>query len=211
MSLVLAADYEVPDFGRWSDLLTGRLPRLPSLGARHLVIFRSIENERRVFTTIGARTRGPVDAVLRSPDMFNFFNAAGVEEIPPLFVGQVVEQLDLKQEAEASKVDAESPVVIAGIVSLGSLDQMLAAVHADAGQMAAAGVRRYWTYRALDDANEAMILQEIATRQQAARWLQHPDPAAAWMSQAGVGCYPPLFVGRLLQAITVPTQETTGP
>jgi hypothetical protein len=33
MSLVLAADYRVPDFDHWWATLTGDLPRLPSLGA----------------------------------------------------------------------------------------------------------------------------------------------------------------------------------
>jgi hypothetical protein len=211
MSLVLAADYEVRDFSHWWDTVTGGASKLPSLGVHHLVSYRSIENERRVFVTLGLHERGPIDALLRSPAVFDWFSAAGAEEIPPMFVGQVVEKLDLEPRAEASGADAEAAVIIAGIVSVGSLDQMLAAVHADAGQMAAAGVRRYWTYRALDDANEAMILHEIATSHQAAQWLQHPDPAAAWMSQTGVSCYPPLFVGRLHQVIRVSTQAAAGP
>jgi hypothetical protein len=211
MSLVLAADYEVPDFAHWQGMLNDGLSRLPKLGARHIVVYRSIENGRRVFVTVGVRERGPVDVLLRSAALFDWFNAAGVEEIPPLFVGQVVEKFDLEPEAGTSGAPSEGAVIIAGIVSTGSLDEMLTAVHADARQLAQAGVRRYWTYQALDDASEAMILLEIATGQQAARWLRHPDPAAAWMSQAGVGCYPPLFVGRLIQAIAVPTQTTSGP
>jgi hypothetical protein len=211
MSLVLAADYEVRDFEHWWDALAGELPKLPSLGAHHLVFYRSIENERRVFVTLGVSERGSVEAMLRSPTLFDWFNAAGVEEIPPIFVGKVVEKFDLEAETEASGAEVDSTVIIAGIVPVGSMDQMLAAVHADAGQMAAAGVRRYWTYRALDDANEAMVLQEIATGHQASEWLRHPDPAAAWMSQAGASCYPPLFVGRLVQATEIPTRATTGP
>ena len=211
MSLVLAADYEVADFGRWWATLTGGLSRLPGLGAHHLVIYRSIENERRVFVTIGVRDRGPVDAMLRSPAMFAWFDAAGVEEIPPLFVGEVVEKFDLEPDAAAAVTEAEAAVIIAGILSVGRLDHLLAAVHSDAGRMAAAGVRRYWTYRALDDPSEVMILQEIATERQAERWLRHPDATAEWMSQAGVSFYPPLFVGRLLQTIEVPTQASTGP
>jgi hypothetical protein len=211
MSLVLAADYEVPDFGHWWDAMTGEVPTLPGLGAHHLVVYRSIENERRIFVTLGVHERGSVDAMLRSPTLFDWFNAAGVEEIPPIFIGQVVEKLDLEPETRDSRTNADEAVVIAGIVSLDNLERMLAAVHSDAAEMAAAGVRRYWTYRAVDDANEAMILQEIATGPQATQWLLHPDPAAAWMSQVGISCYPPLFVGRLQQAITMPTHTTTGP
>ena len=70
--------------------------------------------------------------------------------------------------------------------------------------LAASGVRRFWIYRALDDAAEVMILQEIATERQAEQWIRHPDAAAGFMAEAGVGAYPPLFVGRLVQAIEVP-------
>ena len=104
MSLVLAADYRVPDFDHWWATLTGDLPRLPSLGAHHIVVYRSLEDASRVFVTIGVRERGPaaaggkasmVDALLRSPVMFSWFDSAGVEEIPPMFAGEVVEKLEL--------------------------------------------------------------------------------------------------------------------
>ena len=50
-----------------------------------------------------------------------------------------------------------------------------------------------------------MILQEVATEQQAEQWVHHPDDAAAFMAETGAGAYPPLFVGRLVQAIEVPS------
>jgi len=65
-------------------------------------------------------------------------------------------------------------------------------------------VRRFWIYRALDDQAEVMILLQIATERQAEQWIRHPDAAAAFMAEAGAGAYPPLFVGRLVQAIEVP-------
>ena len=40
MSLVLAADYRMPDFGHWRAVLSRDLPRLPSLGGR---LVRAIE------------------------------------------------------------------------------------------------------------------------------------------------------------------------
>ena len=95
MSLVLAADYRVPDFDHWWAALSRELSRLPGLGADHIVVYRSIEDASRVFVTIGFRERPPVDALLRSPGMFSWFDSAGVEEIPPMFAGEVVEKLDL--------------------------------------------------------------------------------------------------------------------
>jgi hypothetical protein len=217
MSLVLAADYRVPDFDHWWATLTGDLPRLPSLGAHHIVVYRSLDDASRVFVTIGVRERGPaaaggkasiVDALLRSPVMFSWFDSAGVEEIPPMFAGEVVEKIELAEEAAAPAVPGA--VIVAAIAPVGrlegpeGLDRLRASVHAAAARLAASGVRRFWIYRALDDQAEVMILLQIATERQAEQWIRHPDAAAAFMAEAGAGAYPPLFVGRLVQAIEVP-------
>jgi hypothetical protein len=205
MSLVLAADYRVPDFDRWWARLTGDLPRLPSLGAHHIVVYRSLEDFSRVFVTLGVREREPVDALLRSPVMFGWFDSAGVEEIPPLFVGEVVEKFDLAKTTETTAADARpGAVIVAAIVSVTALDRLRASVHGAAARLAASGVRRFWIYRALDDQAEVMILQEIASEQQAEQWIHHPDMVGRFMSDAGVGAHPPLFVGRLLQTIAIP-------
>jgi len=202
MSLVLAADYRVPDFDHWWARLIGDLPRLPGLGAHHIVVYRSLDDASRIFVTIGVRERGPVDALLRSPVMFSWFDSAGVEQIPPLFAGEVVEKLDLAAEADAPV--AASAVIVAAIAPVGRLDQLRDSVHAAVERLATSGVRRFWIYRALDDQAEVMILQEIATERQAEQWIRHPDAAAAFMAEAGAGAYPPLFVGRLVRAIEVP-------
>ena len=208
MSLVLAADYRVPDFDHWWATLTGDLPRLPGLGAHHIVVYRSLDDANHVFVTIGVRERGPVDALLRSPVMFSWFDSAGVEEIPPMFAGEVVEKLELAGDAAAPAVPGA--VIVAAIAPVGrlegfeGLDRLRASVHAAVARLAASGVRRFWIYRALDDQAEVMILLQIATERQAEHWIRHPDAAAAFMAEAGAGAYPPLFVGRLVQAIEVP-------
>jgi hypothetical protein len=127
MSLVLAADYRVPDFDRWWAKLSGNPPRLLSLGAHHVVVYRALEESSRVFVTIGVRERGPVDALLRSPRMFAWFDSADVEEIPPLFVGEVVEKLDLAETAAAS-VQAGA-VIVAAIVPVDQPGRLGAYVH----------------------------------------------------------------------------------
>jgi len=207
MSLVLAADYRVPDFDQWWAALPGDLPRLPGLGAHHVVVYRSLQDASRVFVTIGIRERGPLDALLRSPLMFSWFDAAGVEEIPPMFVGQVVEKLDLAPETGEAAAAAVGPVIVAAIAPVGRLDEldrMRASVHAAVPRLAASGVHRFWIYRALDDQAEVMILLQIATEAQAEQWIRHPGAAASFLAEAGAGAYPPLFVGRLVQVIEVP-------
>src|SRR5947207_3070809 len=141
MSLVLAADYRVPDFDHWWARLTGDLPRLPSLGAHHIVVYRSLDDASRVFVTIGVRERGPVDALLRSPVMFSWFDSAGVEEIPPMFAGEVVEKLELAGEAAAPAVPGA--VIVAAIAPVSrlegveGLDRLRASVHAAVARLAA--------------------------------------------------------------------------
>ena len=202
MSLVLAADYRVPDFDHWWATLTGDLPRLPGLGAHHIVVYRSLDDANHVFVTIGVRERGPSPALAL---MLSWFDSAGVEEIPPLFAGEVVEKLDLDPETgEPGGVVVAAIAPVARLEGPEGFDRLRASVHAAAARLAASGVRRFWIYRALDDQAEVMILQEIATERQAEQWIRHPDAAAGFMAAAGVGAYPPLFVGRLVQAIEVP-------
>jgi hypothetical protein len=209
MSLVLAADYRVPDFDHWWAAIAGNLARLPGLGVHIVVVYRSLQDASRVFVTIGIRERGPVDALLRSPVMFSWFDSAGVDEIPPMFVGQVVEKLNLDPdtlEARPAATGTGSPatVIVGAIAPVGQLDRLRASIHAAVPRLAASGVRRFWIYRALDDQAEVMVLQEIATERQAEQWIHHPDAAASFMAEAGVGAYPPLFVGRLVQTIKLP-------
>ena len=210
MSLVLAADYRVPDFDHWWARLTADLPRLPGLGAHHIVVYRSLEDASRIFVTIGVRERGPAaaggkaSAVDALPRMLSWFDSAGVDEIPPMFAGQVVEKLELAPAAGEAAAPVAAPVIVAAIAPVGRLDQLRASVHAAVARLAASGVRRFWIYRALDDQAEVMILLQIATERQAEQWIRHPDAAAAFLAEAGAGAYPPLFVGRLVQAIEVP-------
>jgi hypothetical protein len=216
MSLVLAADYRVPDFDRWWNRLRGDLPRLPGLGAHHVVVYRAIRDPDHVFVTIGVREREPVDALLRSPLLFAWFDSAGVTEIPPLFAGQIVEKIDLPAPSGPPAPDALTPiadpagVVVASIVSVGEIDQLRASVHRAVARITASGVRRFWIYRALDDGAEVMILQELATERQADRWIRHPDASARFMTEAGVGAHPPNFVGRLVQILEVPAAPLAG-
>jgi hypothetical protein len=202
MSLVLAADYRVPDFDRWWTRLSGDLPRLPGLGAHHIVVYRSLEDPGRVFVTIGVHERGPVDSLMRSPVILSWFDSAGVEEIPPLFVGEVVEKIDLAAGPDSGHPAAA--VIVASIVSVADPGRLWASIGRAHARLAAAGVRRFWTYQALDDRTEVMILQEIATERQARRWIRYPEAEAEFMSAAGVGAHPPVFVGRLVQTIEVP-------
>src|SRR5947207_10170145 len=152
MSLVLAADYRLPDFNHCWAALADDLPRLPSLGAHHILVYRSLEDTSRVFVTIGFRERPPVDALLRSPVMFAWFDSAGVDELPPMFAGEVVEKFDLGSPSgparDAGPAAAERVIVaaIAPVDKLEGVDRLRVRVHTAAARIAASGVRRFWIY-----------------------------------------------------------------
>jgi len=68
-------------------------------------------------------------------------------------------------------------------------------------------VRKVWVYQALDDGQEVLILQEIDDEANARQWIDHPDASAEWMSRAGLGAYPSLFVGKLAHVMAVDVEE----
>jgi hypothetical protein len=58
-------------------------------------------------------------------------------------------------------------------------------------------------FRAFDDGHEVMILQELDGEDRARRWIEDPDTAAPWIDGAGVGAYPPVFVGKFFGMIRI--------
>ena len=161
---------------------------------RHLSVNRGqprLHHDRDPRTTVA-------EALLRSPEVFSWLDAAGVEEVPPIFAGQMAEKLSLADETAFLGV---TPVVVAGIVPVEDYDRFWAFVQSQVQRLAAAGVRHFWSYRALDDPAEVMILHELETEAQAERYISHSENVARWMSRAGVGVYPPLFVGRLAEIV----------
>ena len=76
-------------------------------------------------------------------------------------------------------------------------------VRAGLTRFAAAGVRKTWIFRAFDDGHEVMILQHLDDEDSARRWIDHPDIAAPWISRAGVGAYPPVFVGKFFDMMRI--------
>jgi hypothetical protein len=207
VSLVLASDYQVKGFAEWWAAVADVRP-LARFSAHHLVVYRGIEDEDRVFVTVGIRDRRPLERLFTSPDVLAWFDQTGVEDIPPIFVGEVVEKLEL--QASPGEFHGTTPVIVAGIVRIPHFDKFWGKVHSEVERLRASGVTRYWAYRALDDPQEVMFLQEVTTEKQARRWIRHRDAAAEWMSQAGVSLYPAPFIGRLVETIEVPAPTPAG-
>ena len=100
-SLVLASDYRVPNPDRVWPLLERRQDALADLGAHHVLVYASTTEPGRVLVMIAIHAREPVLELLRSRVFFDWFDAVGVEDIPAVFAGEVVERLDLSGEAGA--------------------------------------------------------------------------------------------------------------
>jgi hypothetical protein len=199
-SLILACDFRVEDIERMWQWLSKRRDNLASIGAHHVVVYTSIWEPGRVLVTIGIRHPRSVRDILRSPALFEWFDIAGLDDIPPIFGGEVVEKIDLY---EPSPEDHVGRIVVGVMSSVDNVTDLMAKIHDGLDRFKRGGVRKIWVYRALDDGREVMILQEIDNEINARQWIDHPDAAAEWMSKAGFGAYPTQFVGRFAHLMAI--------
>lgn len=197
-SVVLASVYRVPDPRRMWEQIGARQSQLAALGAHHAVVYVSTRETGMVLVTIGVRRREPVATLMRSPAIREWFDIAGVEDFPMVFAGEIVEKI----EFEASP-DVPAGVVVAAFAGVDSVGSVVSRVHGAMNRFEKAGVRKLWTYHALDDPGEMLFLHEFDDEAHAHRWIEHPDSAAEWMLPAEHGAYPPVFVGRLMDVLAI--------
>ncbi len=95
---------------------------------------------------------------------------------------------------------------MAAIASVDDVATLIAEVAPAMERFVAAGIRKTWVFQAFDDNHEVLILQEFPDEQRAREWIDHPDAAAQWLRGAGIGAYPPLFVGRLSEMMRIDPQ-----
>lgn len=197
--MVIASDYRVPDPSRVPRLLENRTSALAEIGAHHVIVHASTTDHGRVMVSIVVHNREPIVELLRSRVFFDWFDAVGVEDIPAVFAGELVDRIDITDSADP----APPGVIVAAMTSVHDVRELIEHVHSALDRFEAAGVLKTWIFQAFDDPREVMILSEIDSADNARRWIDHPDPAAEWMANAGMGAYPPLFVGKLLQTMRV--------
>lgn len=202
-SFILACDFSVEEVDRMWTWLKKHHRGLAAIGAHHVVLYTGIWEPRRVLVTIGIRHVRSLRDVLRSPQIFEWFTIAGADDIPPVFGGEVVEKIDLYPPSPADHVGR---VVLGVMSSVSDVSVLMTKVHDGLDRFKQGGVRKIWVYRALDDGQEVMILQELEDESAARHWIDHPDAAAEWMSNAGLGAYPTQFVGRFAHILAVSEQ-----
>jgi hypothetical protein len=199
-SLILACDFRVGDVDQMWKWLEKHRDSLASIGAHHVVLYTSLWEPNRVLVTIGIRHARSVRDVLRSPAIFEWFDISGVADIPPIFGGEVVEKIDLYPPSPEEHVGR---VVVGVMSSVEDVSVLMTKVHDGLERFKSGGIRKIWVYRAMDDGQEVMILQEIEDEAAARHWIEHPDAAAEWMSNAGLGPYPTQFVGRFAYLMSI--------
>ncbi len=202
-SFILACDFRVDDVGRMWEWLKRHHDGLSSIGAHHVVLYESIGEPCRVLVTIGIRHARSIRDVLRAPAVFEWFDISGADDIPPIFGGGVFEKIDL----EPSTTEGHMGRVVVGVMtSVDDVPALMVKVRDGLERFKAGGVRKIWIYRALDDGREVLILQEVDDETSARQWIEHPDAAAEWMTNAGSGAYPTRFVGRLAHLMNLDEQ-----
>jgi|EndMetStandDraft_7_1072992.scaffolds.fasta_scaffold136004_2 hypothetical protein len=176
------------------------------LGAHHVVVHRSAVDSRRVLTTIGIRSRQPIRELLGSSQLFEWFDAVGLDEVPAVFAGDFVAREDLV----AGPAPGNPGIVVAAIFPVPELATFLAQIEASLTRFRRAGIRKVWVYQAFDDRHEVMLLLEMDDDRSARRWLSKSDAAASWLAEAGVGIYPPVFLGTTYHAMHLAEMHRTG-
>ncbi|ETA95732.1 fatty-acid--CoA ligase [Mycobacterium avium 10-5581] len=198
-SMVIASDYRVPDPTRVWPLLERNKAALADIGAHHVLVYTSTHDYGRVLVMIGVHSREPIVELLRSRVFFDWFDEAGVDDIPAVFAGEIVDRFITRPPTNPRRAG----VVVAAIASVNDVALLTSEVSSAIDRFAQAGIRKTWVFQAFDDDHEVLILQEFPDEDSAREWIDHPDAAAQWMSGAGIGAYPPLFVGRFFDMMRI--------
>lgn len=197
-SLVLVSDYRVPDPASVWPLLQRRTEALADMGVHHVLVYTSTTDPERVLVILGIHAHEPVLDLLRSRVFFDWFDAVGVQDLPAVFAGELFERIDFDHDEHPAP-----PVMVSMVTSVADIAGLNARVRGAAEAFRASGVQRFWSFRALDDPHEALILQQIDDELSARRWLHDSDDAAEWLAEAGVGAYPPVFIGQFQQMMRI--------
>ncbi|WP_109560879.1 fatty-acid--CoA ligase [Mycolicibacter engbaekii] len=210
-SVVLVTDYRVPDPGRVWPLVEQHRDNLARMGAHHVLVYTSAVDPGRVLAVMAIDALQPVTELLRDAAFLAWFDAVGVVDIPAVFAGYLVQRIELTDPAGAGATEAPGAVV-AAVAEVADPQTLIAHVQGTTKHFHAAGIRRIWMFQAFDNPREVFMLQEAAegvAERAAVGWIDEPQFAAEWITRAGVGVYPPVFVGRLAQLMRV-GDDTAG-
>ncbi|MBP1821609.1 hypothetical protein J3E61_005231 [Mycobacterium sp. OAE908] len=202
-SFVFAVEFRVADPERVGSVLARHEESLRDLGARYAFVYESVLEPGKVLAVIGLHTDQPLLNLLRSPYFFDWFDAVGIDDLPAVFAGETLGRFDL-----GGSPTSGSDVVVAAVTPVDDVDEFLAQVRNSLEEFSSAGIRRTLVYRAFDTFGEVMFLHQVASPSIALKWIEDSEVASDWLIAAGVGAYPPVFVGRFVHAMRL--AQTSG-
>jgi hypothetical protein len=205
-SYVFATDFRVPDPRRVWPLLTRHTENLVDLGARYAFGYESVLEAGRVLVVIGVRTEQPLLSLLRSRRVLDWFEAVGVDDIPAVFAGRTVDRIEVSDISPRRSAD----VVVVAITCVDDPSSFRSLVHNSIAGFAKAGIKKTLVYQAFDNPCELMFLQQLESEDRARIWAERSDIADEWLAAAGVGAYPPVFVGQLAHAMGLDAEAGSG-
>ena len=121
-SMVIASDYRVPDPTRVWPLLQRNKAALAEIGAQYVLVYTSTHDYGRVLVMIGVHSREPIVELLRSRVFFDWFDAAGVEDIPAVFAGEIIDRF----VPEPPPTPGAPGVVVCAIASVDDVSNLTA-------------------------------------------------------------------------------------
>jgi len=205
-SFVFAIDFRVPQPERVWPVLEANRESFADLGAYYVFAYESTTEPGRVLVVIGVQTEQPLLDLVRSRHFFVWFDAVGIDDIPAVFAGETVERLDIADMSAEGSAD----IVVVTITPVDDVGTFMAHVRASVDNFSRAGIRKTVVYQAFDNPREVMFLQQLQSQDSARRWVGRSDIAAEWLAAAGVGAYPPVFVGRFAHAMRLGQTSGTG-
>ena len=195
-SFVFAVEFSIGDPERVRPVLERHEQSLRDLGAQYAFVYESIVEPGKVLVVIGVRTEEPLLDLLRSPTLFQWFDAVGLDDLPAVFAGEIVERFDIGEPPTPG-----SEIVVVAVTPVAEVESFLDRVRGSLGEFARAGIRRTLVYRAFDTPREVLFLQQLASATNALTWVERPAVAESWLADAGVGAYPSVFVGCFVSAM----------
>ena len=202
-SFVFAVEFHIPESHRIGPVLARHEESLSDLGARYAFVYESIAEPGHVLVVIGLRSEQPLLDLLRSRSFFEWFDAVGVQDLPAVFAGEAVERFDIGEPPPPGR-----EVVVSAVIRVDDVEEFMARVRESLDEFANADIRRTLIYRAFDTRHEVLFLQQLASVKTAAQWASNSPIASDWLAAAGIGAYPPVFVGRFVHAMRL--AETSG-
>jgi hypothetical protein len=189
--VVFASVHTVRDYAHWQAMNNAENHRLQASGVLRRWSYQSLNKPSQVFSGLLVRTAAEALAILNNRRMADWLAEAGVDEVPPFFVGARVASYDF-----TGGQGVDGAFIVAAVHSVPDFDRWLQAVDDDLDRLAGNGTRHLWLYRAVDDPLEVMMMMALRSEAAARALVAQGEARQDWFDTSGLHVHPGVFVGR---------------